>query len=485
MNPLRPCFLAASLCAATFPTLSASANFKEAQPYIDLDGSLVGYIDFAGDGAEIGTALNGIYQQLLTASPEIPPIPVDFSQLIETLGFGSLKSMAISSKAVEPGLYRNRSVALMQAEPTGLFALYDTEPLSFSAAALAPADATTALTASLNLAPLRDTTIQVLQQIMGPMGESMVQQQLTQVIPQTDISYNEAIDLLSGRWDAFWYQSYREDFQQDVKFWVAIEGAGSVLPRLRTLAEEMGVAFIEDDTTLKANFSALLGPDAPIGLFLEAPKPSGELIVYSHSDWTPHSEGPRLIDQATFKNLADRLPTEGIAFSYSQGADIEPLLAVLDTMPETAKYRAVSESAIDFLIGGFLAPNMSVATFENGHWVNDQYAGYSTKQIITAMPAFVAGGLGAAMAIPAYQKVSKTSQQKAVQNNLRQIAAAAQQYFLENGASEVHIDELTGDNGYIRALTPVAGESYQGMILRQGEPISITLGDGTVVTQDF
>lgn len=485
MNPLRPCLLAVSLCAAAFSTLTTSANFKEAQAYIDLDGSLVGYIDFEGDGAKIGTALNEIYQQVLTASPEMPPIPVDFNQLIETLGFGSLQAMAISSKEAAPGLHRNRSVALMQGEPTGLFALYDAAPLTFTAAAKAPADATTALTASLNLIPLRRTSIQVLQQIMGPMGEAMVQQQLAQAIPQTDITYDEALELLSGKWDAFWHQSYREDLQQDIKFWVSIEGAGDLLPRLRTMAEAKGVAFIEDDTTLKANFSHLFGPDAPIGLHVEAPKQSGELIIYSHSDWTADSEGPRLVDQAAFKDLAQRLPSEGIAFSYSRGADFEPLLATMDAMPATAKYRQVSETTLDFLIGGFLKPNMSVSYIDDGHWVGDQYAGYSTKQVITAIPTIFGAGIGAAMAIPAFQKVRANSQQKAVQNNLRQIAAAANQYFLENGSSEVSINQLIGEDGYIRQLTPVAGESYEGLILRPGETIRVTLADGTVVTQEL
>lgn len=256
----------------------------------------------------------------------------------------------------------------MQGEPTGLFALYDTKALTFTAATLAPADATAAITTSLDLKPLRDTTMQVLQQIMGPMGEAMVQQQLAQVIPQTDITYDEVIERLSGKWDAFWHQSYREDFQQDVKFWVRIEGAGSLLPRLRAMAEEMGVAFIEDETTLKANLGHLLGPDAPIGLFIETPKESGELIVHSHSDWTPESEGPRLIDQPGYKNLADRLPAEAFAFYYQGKTDLDP---------------------------------------------------------------------------------------------------------------------LTGENGYIRPLTPVAGENYEDMTLRQGEPIRVTLEDGSVITQEL
>jgi type IV pilus assembly protein PilA len=44
-------------------------------------------------------------------------------------------------------------------------------------------------------------------------------------------------------------------------------------------------------------------------------------------------------------------------------------------------------------------------------------------------------GLLAAMAIPAFQKVRIASQEKAVLNNARQLASAADQYMMENGVN--------------------------------------------------
>lgn len=49
---------------------------------------------------------------------------------------------------------------------------------------------------------------------------------------------------------------------------------------------------------------------------------------------------------------------------------------------------------------------------------------------------------------------------KAVLNNARQLAAAADQYFLENGVTVVDRSELVGPTQYIKALNTVAGESY-------------------------
>ncbi len=69
-------------------------------------------------------------------------------------------------------------------------------------------------------------------------------------------------------------------------------------------------------------------------------------------------------------------------------------------------------------------------------------------------------GLLAAMAIPAFQKVRIASQDKAVLNNARQLAAAADQYYLENGATTVNLSGLVGQTNYVKALNIVANETY-------------------------
>ncbi len=53
--------------------------------------------------------------------------------------------------------------------------------------------------------------------------------------------------------------------------------------------------------------------------------------------------------------------------------------------------------------------------------------------LVEIMIVVVIIGLLAAMAIPAFQKVRQSSQDKTVLNNARQLGAAADQYFLEFG----------------------------------------------------
>jgi type IV pilus assembly protein PilA len=80
--------------------------------------------------------------------------------------------------------------------------------------------------------------------------------------------------------------------------------------------------------------------------------------------------------------------------------------------------------------------------------------------LVEIMIVVVIIGLLAAMAIPAFQKVRQSSQDKAVLNNARQLSAAADQYFLENGVSMVVSDGLVGATNYVKAVNTVAGETY-------------------------
>jgi type IV pilus assembly protein PilA len=84
--------------------------------------------------------------------------------------------------------------------------------------------------------------------------------------------------------------------------------------------------------------------------------------------------------------------------------------------------------------------------------------------LVEIMIVVVIIGLLAAMAIPAFQKVRTTSQNKTIVNNLRQLSAAAQQYFLEanTGVTSVASSALVGSGTqyYIKSISVVRGETY-------------------------
>jgi len=92
-------------------------------------------------------------------------------------------------------------------------------------------------------------------------------------------------------------------------------------------------------------------------------------------------------------------------------------------------------------------------------------------------------GIGSATAIPAFENVRSTSQEKTVLNNLRMIASAGQQYLLENGVESVKYDDLVGD--YFHPVQPVLGEDYSQLTVRFRGTLSVELHDGRIVEYQY
>ena len=80
--------------------------------------------------------------------------------------------------------------------------------------------------------------------------------------------------------------------------------------------------------------------------------------------------------------------------------------------------------------------------------------------LVEIMIVVVIIGLLAAMAIPGFQKVRLASQDKAVLNNARQLAAAADQYMMENGVGFVAYADIVGSTNYVKSVNLAAAETY-------------------------
>jgi type IV pilus assembly protein PilA len=81
-------------------------------------------------------------------------------------------------------------------------------------------------------------------------------------------------------------------------------------------------------------------------------------------------------------------------------------------------------------------------------------------------------GILAALAVPGFLKIRNASQDKAVINNARQLAAGCDQYMMEFGRSTVSIGQLVGPTNYVKSLDLVANETYP-TVYTAGEAITI------------
>lgn len=83
---------------------------------------------------------------------------------------------------------------------------------------------------------------------------------------------------------------------------------------------------------------------------------------------------------------------------------------------------------------------------------------------------------------PAADPAVVEQQKRAILNNLRQLAAAADQYYLENGTNHATLAQLVGPNNYVKVVNPVDGEDYGRLEFSQGKELTITTPNGVTVS---
>jgi len=181
------------------------------------------------------------------------------------------------------------------------------------------------------------------------------------------------------------------------------------------------------------------------------------------------------------------------------------LRRVMDADPELAAYYERIEKTIEVVreaSGGQLAEGPAVGprlsrerrTAVMARLTAGKRSGFLSGILQKPLPGWVGvaavfvvlGGLIASMSIPAFNKVRATSQDKAIDNNLRQYASAAQQFMIDEGVTEVSHDDIVGGNKHISVLESVAGESYENLTIRYGdESVSVKNDVGEEISYHF
>jgi RNA polymerase sigma factor (sigma-70 family) len=110
---------------------------------------------------------------------------------------------------------------------------------------------------------------------------------------------------------------------------------------------------------------------------------------------------------------------------------------------------------------------------------------------LSAANAELTAQVAAAAAKPAPVKPSpilgwgakKWEQQEQIMAYLRQVDAARNQAIFD-GKPASSVRDLTGTNGYIRSIRPLANEDYTELSMEKGKPLTVTTADGMTVTYD-
>ncbi|HKK17267.1 MAG TPA: hypothetical protein VJ952_01190 [Opitutales bacterium] len=496
-------------CKDSQPAGTTSADpdnsFAAVDAYLEQGGVLYGFVDVEGDLERIAKGANEMLANLRATRMElamVPQLPMD--SIVEQLGLSSIRAIGMSSTKREQG-FQNRTFLLTEGAPKGLLAIYGNENSPFMVTGLASEDADIAVEQTLNTAAVLDTTRDLASLLMGATGTSMLENYLAMPVPGSEVTVSDLIAAVDGR--MYLIADIDENVTMEVpeygampriEFILRLESAAPLATRLGKLPALAAMPEFKmevvDGLTVLSGFVPENTLYAPLIVGNET---SGELFLCSSKafyDRCLQGSGAKLKDSKAFASATGGLPEAGYAFAYispevgtlvKEWIDRSMEEAVKAGGQEAAAFRPYMNWSIQPIVAEFPMAYASSVEANGLYSVANWNVSHKRNLATMAYANPVTIGLVAAMAIPAFQKVRTTSQEKTITNNLRQLASAADQYFLENGVTSVKTSELLGPNGYIRSFEPVAGETYPQEINIQMDKITAILPNGETISIGF
>lgn len=469
-----------------------SVHFKAVNSHLELGGTLYGYVDIDGDALSFAGTAQGMVKSLVAVQPQYSMFAKqDFKEVFTTLGLDDVKAIGVSSVHEPAGAYRNRTFLYTPQGRHGFFAVFGGNPAPFAYARLAPADADFYAEHEFNLKAVYDTVEALVAKANGPDAASSFRAKVQKVGIDAHFSLLELLNGLNGRF-AF---VLRLDPVKNLKlpgalaltvpapsFLLRVDGVGGV-------AEGMLEPKLADYTVTKQGTLTLYAPKADA--HLEGLKPvlaidGGALYVASTEAFLTESLARKdgLDTNPVFKADLAALGPQGNGLTW-----VSPRF--LARMKDLATLNAGGPPPIHRFLETYTAnlplstePMLSVRTnLADGILIRSRWD-RSLKGDLAMIMVYnpVTVGVIAAMAVPAFQKTRAAAQAAAIQNNLRMLSAAADQYYLEHGVATAAYDDLVGPDKLVKAVTSVEGEDYHALDFRKGAYLYLKMPDGRIVS---
>ncbi len=415
--------------------------------------------DVEGSANYFAQKLSELLYVLATTLPEAQIPPVNLVPIADALGFTSVDGMMASSVELRDGFYRSDIFLLTPRGLQGLLKLNGSENKPFSLGDFAPADSLIAMETQLDLQQLIPIAEGIATAVMGPMGQQILEQQLAQPVPGAQVTFGELIGSIGNRMIGFLRLS--ED-GSSLEYLIQLDDTGKVLYELKELLqqdESVQIMKTGDMLVVQTDIEAI--PDFSITFVA---KSDGRLYITSSLECLKQFEagtiGPRLGSKQGYSSVVEKLPQEGLVLSYNSKDYFKFWRdRALADIPQDDPSRPFLSAMLNIYFGRFDNDQVGVVFLTEDGIQSINYADTSIQDAIAIAAIAIPAGMASAMAIPAFQQVQKTSQEKTVLNNLRRISNAADQYFIESGEEVVTVKQLMRV-GLLENLDPIAGESY-------------------------
>lgn len=434
-----------------------------------------------------------------------------FITLASELGLMDVHAVGASSVLMPGGWYSNSRFFYMPEGRRGIFKATGGQPRSFQAIALATADTDLLIEADMDIGAMLNSIIGALKLAGSDFAGAMIDGWLSQPAGDSGMTIQQALDKLPTGAAIYLRLGEPGELPQplaaqlppgspiaDMKFptpEVVIQISAldqAWIEMLKSGAEGAVVARTEGDITWYQPPTEMPLP-AGISPAFAVRNSDSSLFLTSNDAWLlemlASGGGDRLATSPDFKQAMAGLPADGNQLCYLSPRFFKELAnvrqAVVSSNPMGALLFGIYGMQLPLLLlppeqapAAMVTANLEDGILTRANWpLQDSlyHSAMGQEQVV------VATGLMAAMAIPAFNKVRAQSQEKAVMNNLRQIASAGQQYILSNGVPQVTYGQLV-EAGYFNDIPPVAGEDYSTIIVsEEGGVIEVTLANGLVV----
>jgi len=477
---------------ALVPTNERSAHFAAVNRQLELGGKFYGYVDVDGDVLKLAASLRQVADSIAKAEPAAAPfLKPDFAKIFDDLGLSDIKAAGLSSVQEAGGSFRNRVFFYTPGGRHGLLAGLGGSAAPYIYTKLAPADADFYSEAEIDLPAVYSAIRAVVSRVGGETVANLMDTQLKAAGTQGGASAFDVIQSLKGRGVSV----LRFDPEKNIalptpqpfnipafSLLIRVDGLGGALEKALAAVPMFDVS---QDGALK--LFAFKG-ELPI----EGLKPviaiEGKALYLATSiaflkECRNQKSG--LDQNPAYQRALAQVGRDGNGVAYVSPrffARVRQLDAINpNAAPEAKRVLGMVVAQLPEVNYPIIAERINLP---DGILVKSQ-SYRSLKQDVAMLAVYnpVTVGFLAAMAIPAFQKVRSSSQEKTIQNNLRQFSAAAQQYMLENAKNVAKYDDIVGPDKAIRELSPVAGEDYKSLVVHtDDESISVHTADGKVIS---
>ncbi len=500
-SPVSP----APVSAPASPQVPASGKSGPATAianHLEFGGEFFAVIDTKG---EIEKAGNSIADLLATgfnsAMGGTGTPPMDFHALMKRLGLYDIDGFGLSSwQATSDPFHHSRMFLYAPRERQGLLKVFGppTATPFLTATELAPADADIVMESNFDVKSVYDLIRSYVQDVGGQ--SAVAQMDATMKQPMAP-GAKTTVEGLLNRLNTRYLFVARGDPSHSiplgpgatmptVDFLIGIDGLADVVDELEPILTSM----LPGKTATKNGMKTItldLGLPPPYQLVFVADPKSKRLYLASRDSFTDDTifgKGARLNTSADFKAATAGLPDKGSGLSYlsqkGQTTIVQIAKQAMTMMPPSVG----DQSAALYFPGWDHAPHgqASVETVSKEGILIQTYMPASIKNVVIMGPALVAG-LMSATGVTAPSSVPAMGGDKAITNNLRQIANASLTYIVDKGVTEVRYQDLiSGPKPYLQPVTPVAGENYDNIVVRPTTTrISVTTAAGQIVSYDL